>query len=230
MPKSPLLILHGALGSSAQFRKLSEKLEDRFELHFLDFSGHGNGKHTEEFSIEIFAEDLKTYLDQNKIAKIDVFGYSMGGYVSLKAISEGENRINKLLTLGTKFNWTPESAAHETKMLNPEKIEAKVPKFAEALDKRHQSLNWKDVLNKTSDMMIRMGNGERLENEDFAKINIPVKLMLADKDEMVSREETELIHSKIKNSEFEILPNSLHPIEKVDLEELSSKLLEYFNP
>jgi pimeloyl-ACP methyl ester carboxylesterase len=51
----------------------------------------------------------------------------MGGYVALKTAVLHPGRIEAIVTLGTKFHWDPENASNEVRMLNPEKIEEKVP-------------------------------------------------------------------------------------------------------
>lgn len=55
-------------------------------------------------------------------------------------------RIKKIITLATKFNWDETIAAQKIKMLNADKIEEKLPRFAAGLQKRHAPNNWKTVL------------------------------------------------------------------------------------
>ena len=54
----------------------------------------------------------------------------MGGYVALQLANKHPKYVQKIITLGTKFAWDKETAAKEVKMLNPEKIEEKIPAFA----------------------------------------------------------------------------------------------------
>jgi esterase/lipase len=223
--KPDLLILHGALGASSQFEELAKALDEDFNVHLLNFEGHGGCNSERDFSIDAFAENVKDYLDKKGLQSIPVFGYSMGGYVSIKLSLTHPGYISKLLTLGTKFNWTPESAAHEVKFLNPTKIEEKVPKFAEMLKKRHQPNDWKEVLQKTADMMLRLGNGEALKKPDFEKVDLPVKIMVGSADTMVSIEESKQVAGWIPGSEFEVLEAVEHPVEKVSLKILSEKIL-----
>ena len=67
------------------------------------------------------------------------------------------NIINSIVTFGTKFNWSKEAAAKEVKMLNPEVIEEKVPKFAQMLKDTHAPNDWKTLLHKTAAMMKGLG-------------------------------------------------------------------------
>ena len=69
----------------------------------------------------------------------------MGGYVALGLAAEHPNRIKKVVTLGTKIDWSPEVAASMSRMFDPEKIQAKVPAFANLLAQAHAPADWKKV-------------------------------------------------------------------------------------
>src|SRR5699024_2238656 len=100
------------------------------------------------FRMEYFAENVLEYLDKNSIRPINIFGYSMGGYVALLLAKHHPERIQKIATLGTVLQWNKNVAERECRFLNPDKIEEKVPHFAEALAKKHPG-GWKQVINKT---------------------------------------------------------------------------------
>ena len=128
-----LLLLHGAIGAASQFDKLKEELKDKFEVYSLNFSGHGGEEMPDEkYSIELFADDAIKFIDKNKLEGIDVYGYSMGGYVALYIASKDKNKLGKIFTTATKFDWNEETSVKESKMLNPAKIEEKIPAFAKA--------------------------------------------------------------------------------------------------
>ena len=80
-----LLLLHGALGTKKQFNPIKKILAKKFEIYDFDFDGHGATELKEGFSIELFSENVSQFLLENKIEKINIFGYSMGGYVALHA-------------------------------------------------------------------------------------------------------------------------------------------------
>lgn len=224
-----LLILHGAIGSKSQFSSIASLLNNQFNIHLLNFSGHGGEAFKENFNIPQFADDVLAYLKQNKIESIDIFGYSMGGYVALYLAKNHPEKVGKIITLGTKLSWTPDIAVKETKMLDAEKIEEKIPAFAAILKDRHFPNDWKIVLEKTANMMIAMGNNNVLKDEDFKLIQHTVKLLLADNDEMVSKTETNHVADLLPHATFELLPNSKHPIEKVDIDALSGIIRAYYS-
>jgi pimeloyl-ACP methyl ester carboxylesterase len=223
-----LILLHGAIGSSAQLQSLKEKLSGNYQVHTLDFPGHGNAAMIQTFSIESFADHLKEYLVQNKIEKANIFGYSMGGYVALYLAKHHPEMIEKIITLATKFHWDEAIAAKETKMLQPGIIEQKLPDFTRTLFQRHQPNDWKEVLYKTASMLTQMGKDNPLKLEDYSSINIPSLIMLGDRDKMVSLEETVAVYKQLPNAQLAILPNTPHPVEAADEEVLCFYLNRFF--
>ena len=228
MSKKPLLLLHGALGSVDQFAEIQNLLSTDFDLLTLNFSGHGGNPIDQDFTINLFVKDILNFLEEKQMDAIDVFGYSMGGYVALKLASENPGLLNKIMTLGTKFNWTKESADKEVKMLNPDVIEEKFPKFANSLKKIHHPEDWKKAMHSTASMMLNLGNGAALKKDDFEKIKNQILICIGSEGNMVSREESQTIVNHLQNGQLKIIEGFKHPIESVDKKKLSDLMIEYF--
>jgi pimeloyl-ACP methyl ester carboxylesterase len=224
-----ILLLHGAIGSKNQFDALAKSLENQYEIHSLNFSGHGGAAIKEAFSIEQFAAEILAFLDQNQIVQIDIFGYSMGGYVALYLAKTHPERIGRIFTLATKFEWTPEIVQREIKMLNADKIAEKIPTFASELEKRHLPNDWKLVLKQTAEMMIGLGNHNPLSPDDFKTIENRTRIAIGDKDMMVTLEETIAVYRNLPNATFSVLANTQHPIEKVNVERLAYEIESFFD-
>lgn len=220
MVKPTLIILHGALGSQKQLKPLEDELLDAFEVHSLNFSGHGGLPLPEKFSIELFTNDLEAYIKDNELTNVLIFGYSMGGYVALN-LARKEKSIKKIITLGTKFHWTPGSSQQEVKMLNPEKIEGKIPAFAATLAQRHHPQDWKEVMGKTADMMLMLGQSPVLNTLAFNNIGIPVIIGRGSEDAMVNEAESQKAANELPNGSYHVFQNFKHPFEQIDIKELS---------
>ena len=223
-----LILLHGAIGAKDQLEPLAEKLKNKYTIHTISFSGHGGEAMPETFGIEVFANDVLYYLKQNNISKTNIFGYSMGGYVALYLAKQYPEKINKVMTLATKFLWTPVIAQHEIKMLDADKITEKLPAFAQTLAGRHQPGDWKIVLQKTIGMMTAMGNKNPLSLQDYETIEHPVMISIGDKDSMVTLEETTDVCRKLKNARLTVFPDTPHPIEKADPDKLVNEVIGFF--
>ncbi len=223
-----LLFLHGAIGSKDQFSVLQDQLTGHYDIYSMNFSGHGGLElPQQDFSIPMFANETLSFLDREEAEQVTVFGYSMGGYVGMYLAKHFPARINKLITLATKFYWTEAIAARETSMLNPEKITEKLPGFAEVLKERHQPADWKLLLHKTASMLIEMGKASPLRLPDYRSVTLPVKLMLGDRDKMVSLEETTEVYKALPDARLCILPATPHPIEAVDTGRLAYEIRDF---
>lgn len=213
-----LIILHGAIGAADQLVGLAPYFNQEFEVHVLNFSGHGgvalppNG-----FSISEFGKDVIDYMNDRGIASAHILGYSMGGYVGLYVARHYADRVVRVVTMATKFGWNEEIAAKEVLRLNAEKISAKVPAFAATLAARHMPNDWKEVLVLTAEMMLEMGRNNPLKMEDYNSIQQPVLLLLGDRDKMVTMEETLSVYRLLPNAQLGVLPGTPHPIEQVDI-------------
>lgn len=212
-----IILLHSAIGAKDQLEPLAKELKQvGFDVHTFNFSGHGNSPFQHEFSIKQFASELESVIQKENLIKPIIFGYSMGGYVALYLAKHKPGLLGNIITLGTKFEWTPEIAQREIKMLEVKTITDKVPKFAEALKTRHGN-NWELLLQKTATMMVDLGNTNALSLEDISHIENHITIGLADKDTMVSLAETTAIYKQLKNSAMFMLPKTKHPIETVDV-------------
>jgi len=221
-----ILLLHGALGSAAQFETLKNKLSTVYTVHTFNFTGHGGATIPEHVIMPQLVHQLQQYIEQNIPAneQLSIFGYSMGGYAALLLASKNVCKIDRIITLGTKLFWNEEIAAKEIKMLQPEVIEQKLPAFALELKNKHEPQDWKLLMKVTADMMLDLGMNQYLNEQSFGQIKIPCKLMLGDNDKMVTVDETIFASEKIKNASMVILENTPHPIEKVEVDVLLSEL------
>jgi esterase/lipase len=212
-----IILLHGAIGAKDQLEPLAIELKQQgYNVFTLSFSGHGQTPFQTHFGIEQFALELEQFITVNHLQQPTVFGYSMGGYVALYLAKQQPTLLGNIITLGTKFEWSPEISAKETKMLDSKTIIEKVPKFAEALQKRHGQ-DWELLLQKTAEMMIALGNKNALALNDFTSIENKVLIGLADKDNMVTLEETTAVYKQLKNGAMYMLPNTKHPIETANV-------------
>lgn len=221
-------MLHGALGSAAQFDILKKYLPADRPVFALNFPGHGGEPTDGSFLMERFSEFVLDFLEKENLSQADIFGYSMGGYVALYLAWKNPERVRRIFTLGTKLDWSPETAASMSRMFDPEKIEAKVPQFAESLAKTHAPLDWKEVCRNTSAFLNDLGNGKGIPPEAFGQITCAVTIGLGEMDNVVTQEESRAVADVLSNGRFEILAGCKHPIEQTDFVLLAERVREFF--
>lgn len=222
-----ILLLHGALGSAESLNPLKEVLENDFEVFTYTFKGHGGREiPSDDFTISNFANEVLDFITENSLDKIVIFGYSMGGYVGLYLAKYFPDKVEKLYTLATKLDWTIEGSIKEASMLNPTKIKEKVPKYALVLEQLHGN-NWEILMEKTALMMLNLGKNPIIKESDYDEIKVPVLISVGDKDVMVSIEESVFAFRKIPNCFFYVMPNTIHPIEKVDVRQVANQIKNF---
>lgn len=94
----PLVILHGFLGMSDNWKTIATNFSDvGVEVHALDLRNHGRSPHSEEFSYPLMVEDLFEYCTDHQLTNIDLIGHSMGGKVAMLFAMTYPNLLNKLV-------------------------------------------------------------------------------------------------------------------------------------
>jgi pimeloyl-ACP methyl ester carboxylesterase len=225
MQNIPLLCLHGALGTKEQFQF--------FPMPVLSFNFEGHGLPPWEFPSERdflmshFVDNIRYFLEQKGLTQVNLCGYSMGGYAALLYALKYPETVNKVVTLGTKYFWTPETAIKESRVMQADFLLAKAPHFVHDLQKRHGEDRWRDVLSKTSSLLHQLGQENHLRPSILTTVSQPVLVMVGDRDKMVGVEESLMAYRALPQGEFCVLPGSPHPLEEVAKQKFLSPL-EHF--
>jgi pimeloyl-ACP methyl ester carboxylesterase len=220
-----LLLLHGALGAAATLEPLKQALADNYIVYTIDFAGHGgNELPAQDYSIELFAQNVVDFMQEQQLEQVHIFGYSMGGYVGLYLAQQYPCRIKSVFTLATKFAWSEEAAAKEVKLLNPDKIKEKVPQFAAMLAQRHAPQPWEQVMRKTAAMMQQLGTQPALTPDALSQLQLPVQIAVGDQDTMVTLEETIAAYRNLPNGRLLVLPATKHSLETIPVSRLAQEI------
>jgi pimeloyl-ACP methyl ester carboxylesterase len=107
-----LIILHGFLGSSDNWRRAAQRLGARFRVITLDLRNHGHSPHHRVMSYPAMAEDIHEFLDQQIIPSVHVLGHSMGGKVAMQLATTRPQRIDKMIVVDIAPKRYP--ATHES--------------------------------------------------------------------------------------------------------------------
>jgi len=96
----PLLILHGFLGMSDNWKTIGKKFaDDGFQVHLVDQRNHGKSPHSDEFSYELMANDVVEYCKSHELENITLMGHSMGGKTAMLLACENQALVKKLIVV-----------------------------------------------------------------------------------------------------------------------------------
>ncbi|MGB5394414.1 MAG: alpha/beta fold hydrolase [Lutimonas sp.] len=93
----PLIILHGLFGMGDNWKSLANKYAEYFEVHLIDQRNHGRSFHSDEFSYEFMAEDLRRYIAFHELNEVNLLGHSMGGKTAMLYSTQDEVVVKKLI-------------------------------------------------------------------------------------------------------------------------------------
>ena len=80
---SPLIILHGLLGSSDNWRSIAAQLSQDRQVISVDLANHGQSPHTDKVSYHAMANDVADLIQILGLKKVDMLGHSIGGKVAM---------------------------------------------------------------------------------------------------------------------------------------------------
>ncbi|WP_426481715.1 alpha/beta fold hydrolase [Chryseobacterium sp. R2ACT005] len=209
----PLILLHGNSGSIKDFYQQIPVLSKQYKVIAIDTRGQGKSidSSKKDFTYKMFADDVKALIDQLKLNKVNITGWSDGGNTGLEFALKYPERLNKLITIGA--NAFPDGVDDkltdhfENKMLVMKAL--KDPK----------KFNEQRLLN----IMLTQ---PRIARKDLNKIGSRVLVIAGDKD-VIKPEHTELIAKEIPNAELKIYSNATHMIPFENADQLNTDILNF---
>lgn len=93
----PLIILHGFLGSSDNWRSMSKRLSSHFTVYCLDLRNHGQSPHSDTMDYPMMAADLREFVEAQSMTQAFLLGHSMGGKVAMQFAGQYPERVEKLV-------------------------------------------------------------------------------------------------------------------------------------
>lgn len=95
--RTPLIILHGLLGSMDNWRSQAKRLSKNRTVITMDLRNHGNSPHVSGMSYREMYEDVLNLISHLKIEKFDCLGHSMGGKVAMQLALANPPQLKNLI-------------------------------------------------------------------------------------------------------------------------------------
>jgi esterase/lipase len=213
-----ILFLHGALGCKQHWMPLIEKFKDEYNIHNIDFIGHGINSEQTDITLNDLVEQIKRYIQTNIEGNFTIVGYSLGGYVGLKLSLENISGLSKLISVATQLDWNEEKALNENKKITPDNL---LP-IKEKLASEHQA-SYEAIIKTTHNILESIGK-KTITPNSFKLNQTPLYFLIGEKDKMVNLDFTKDFCTNIPNSTIISLPNQPHLLERMDVEVLSNHI------
>lgn len=230
----PIVFIHGFPFDHTLWNDVIDALKDEYYCISYDIRGFGNSElNTGQYTMESYTEDLENIISELKLEKPIVFGFSMGGYIALRANEKMKGDYKALILANT----TTSSDNDEAKLkraaaisdIDANGIEPFVDKFfsvafSEDFSKKEPQ-KLKEIKSKIMNFNpigIKGGLLAMVSRTDtsqsLTEIDIPVLLISGEKDKIITPNIMGDMAKSIKNSSVDCLSDSGHlsMIEKTD--------------
>ena len=101
----PLLLLHGNGEDGGYFVHQTEYFSRHYTVYALDTRGHGQSpRGAGPFTMARFAQDLLDFMDEQKLERAHLLGFSDGGNIALTFALAHQERIRRLVLNGANLS------------------------------------------------------------------------------------------------------------------------------
>lgn len=240
----PLLIIHGFLGTSDNWKTLGGQfVENGYQVHAVDMRNHGKSFHSDVFTYDAMVQDLLEYCEHYNLQQVDIIGHSMGGKAAMFFATAYPDKVNKLLIadIGPQY-YKPHhqdilaglNAVDFSIKPSRNDVETILEKYVPDFGTRQflmKNLYWKEpgqlayrfnlpVFNENIDNI-----GEALP--EGAVFNKPVLFLRGDKSDYIEERDFDLIKSHFPNAEIRDIKNSGHWLHAENPADFMAETIKY---
>ena len=231
--RETVLFIHGAGGGQYTWSYQKGFLEKQFNPIIIELPGHGESDGEGEEEIGRYAEHVLAFLKAMDLQKVFLVGHSMGGViVQTLALTQAEV-IKGIVLVGTGarlkvlpviLNGIKNNFEETVRMINQFAYSRKAPS---------------DLIEKGISMMMQCRPevlyGDFMACDRFDLINevekiiLPTLILCGDDDQLTPVKYSQFLHSRIKGSKLEILPNAGHMVMMEAPQAFNEKIREFIS-
>ena len=242
--KAPIIIfIHGFPLNKSMWNQQSDALKDSYRVITYDIRGHGNSEGSiTKFSIDLFADDLVSLMNELKLDTVILCGLSMGGYIALNAAARYPERFDALILSDTQCIADSPEAIEKRKTAIQNINEKGVEKYADESIKnlfapvsftarqKEVAAVRQMIMNTTPQSICNtlLALAERKATCDsLSEINFPVLILVGKEDKITPPEAALMMHKKNRNSKMYVLENAGHLANIENNYEFNTQLREF---
>ncbi|MFW5990602.1 MAG: alpha/beta fold hydrolase [Candidatus Nanoarchaeia archaeon] len=228
----PLIFLHGYSCEPYYYSEMLEKLSQKYKVYAPRV--YGLEPFLRNYSLEDYVEITKGFIQKLGESHPYIVGHSLGGAIAIRCSEEMSN-IRGIVCINNLYpnkNGVHRFLGSYFKMISREVSGRYVPK-----EKKHhvrkKALSYLPpfLFNKFKAPGPLISHLREFGNFDFQKrvIEIPSLFLLSDKDEFFGIDKFSYLEDKFANYKCEVVRNRGHMWPAYEPEEISTKIIEFFN-
>lgn len=138
----PIIVLHGATADHQVWAEQLQPLTDEYRVILYDLRGHGKtgGSDRDQYTVDVYADDLAEFINELGLQAPIVLGHSLGGMVGYVFADEYPERLSALVTVGAG---TPQMFSLKERLVKAGLM--RVSSLAVGSDRLMTALTWLQV-------------------------------------------------------------------------------------
>jgi pimeloyl-ACP methyl ester carboxylesterase len=217
----PVVFIHGVGLTYEIWQPQLDFFKDYSNLSY-DILGHGKSPLTKQnISFDDFSDQLIELINELKIEKIHLVGFSIGSLIARNFATRHDDRLQSLILLGSIYNRSEQQQKIVNERFNQAKKELKLSRQAlkrwftdkylennpDTYEKISSILSANNMANflKVYELFVRHKN-----DDDFEKIYCKTLVMTGENDIGSTIEMSQKLNDLIKNSELKIIKGGKH--------------------
>ncbi len=200
---APVILLHGGLANANYWGKQVAALEPHYRVIVMDSRGHGRStRDARPFGYDLMATDVVGLMDQLKISKAAIVGWSDGAIIGLDIAIHHPERLDGLFAFAANSNPSGVKDVNKSPVFTA---------FIQRASKEYETLSptpreYQSFLAQIT----KMWNTQPFFDAELGHIHLSVVIADADHDEAIKRENTLFMADHIPNAELLLLPGVSH--------------------
>lgn len=230
--RPPLILIHGAGGSFLSFHPYLRRLQDE-TVYALDLPGHGQSQAEGRHSIEEYADDIASFMDNLHIESAIITGLSMGSGIALTLALKYPHKVAALVVMGGGAKLRVAQSTLDT-IGNLATFEAAVESINRACFSSYASEELVALSKKSM-----LGTGPSILLDDYFacnqldvtphldQIQIPTLILCGTEDVMTPPKHSQYLKDHLLNAQLYFLEKTGHML-TLEQPEIVAKLLKQF--
>lgn len=200
---APVILLHGGLANSNYWGNQVSALERHYHVIVMDSRGHGrSSRDTRAFGYDLMASDVVGLMDQLKIQRAAIVGWSDGAIIGLDIAIHHPERLSGVFAFAANSNPSGVKDVNKSPVFSAFIMRAS-NEYAtlSPTPREYQSF---------LAQITKMWDTQPFFDAELGNIRVPVLIADADHDEAIKRENTLFMADHIPNAELLLLPGASH--------------------
>jgi len=241
----PVIFLHGFPFDKSMWERQLDVLKASNRVIACDIRGFGKSiDEKTPLSIDLFSEDLVSFMDKLNIEKAVICGLSMGGFIALNALKKFPERFEALILCDTQcIADTAEVKENRYKAIEQINVDGAAEfneKFIKSVfhpnsltDKKELVENLRSIVFANAKEIITAGlTALAARSETCSTLNairMPTLIICGREDEVTPLTQSEFMHKHIEGSILKIIDNAGHVSNLEHPDEFNKYLLDFLN-